>query len=143
MRAFLNRWHKQDVVAIRHDEHHLSRISSLVRVDNDVLKSAFFNRKNDFLKRNIAFSLQAFVLGRVPSERLHADILTRRVPFVISERRRMGLEIDLGCPLRFSETPIKHEVSPPALGQHTDEILRGVLKMNDAEIAKLRAEGVV
>jgi crotonobetainyl-CoA:carnitine CoA-transferase CaiB-like acyl-CoA transferase len=29
------------------------------------------------------------------------------------------------------------------LGQHTDEILSGVLKKNDAEIAKLKKEGVV
>ena len=49
----------------------------------------------------------------------------------------------VASPMRFSETPIKHEVPPPVLGQHTDEILRGVLKKNDADIAKLKAEGVV
>jgi formyl-CoA transferase len=49
----------------------------------------------------------------------------------------------VASPMRFSETPIRHEVPPPTLGQHTDEILRGVLKKSDAEIAKLKAEGVV
>ncbi len=49
----------------------------------------------------------------------------------------------VASPMRFSETPIKHEVPPPALGQHTDEILRGVLKKSDAEITKLKADGVV
>jgi crotonobetainyl-CoA:carnitine CoA-transferase CaiB-like acyl-CoA transferase len=29
------------------------------------------------------------------------------------------------------------------LGQHTDEILRGVLGLTEPEISKLRAEGVV
>jgi len=38
----------------------------------------------------------------------------------------------------FSETPLKHEVPPPVLGQHTDEILRKVLKKSDAETAKLK-----
>ncbi len=49
----------------------------------------------------------------------------------------------VASPMRFSGTPIKHEVPPPVLGQHTDEILRGVLNKNKAEIAKLKAEGVV
>jgi crotonobetainyl-CoA:carnitine CoA-transferase CaiB-like acyl-CoA transferase len=49
----------------------------------------------------------------------------------------------LASPMRFSETPIKHEIPPPAVGQHTDEILRGVLKKSDAEIAALRTSGAV
>ena len=49
----------------------------------------------------------------------------------------------VASPMRFSETPIKHEIPPPAVGQHTDEILRGVLKKSDAEIAALRSGGVV
>ena len=49
----------------------------------------------------------------------------------------------VASPMRFSETPIKHEIPPPVLGQHTDEILRGVLKKDDAEIARLKAGGIV
>jgi formyl-CoA transferase len=49
----------------------------------------------------------------------------------------------VASPMRFSETPIRHEVPPPTLGQHTDEILRGTLKMSDAEIIGLRAGGVI
>jgi crotonobetainyl-CoA:carnitine CoA-transferase CaiB-like acyl-CoA transferase len=44
--------------------------------------------------------------------------------------------------MRLSEPPLKHEVPPPALGQHTDEILCSVLKKGDAEIAKLSDGGV-
>ncbi|MGA7985596.1 MAG: CaiB/BaiF CoA-transferase family protein [Burkholderiales bacterium] len=46
-------------------------------------------------------------------------------------------------PMRFSGTPVEHNVPPPLLGEHTDEILRGVLGRSDAEIAKLRADGSV
>jgi crotonobetainyl-CoA:carnitine CoA-transferase CaiB-like acyl-CoA transferase len=46
-------------------------------------------------------------------------------------------------PMRFSATPLEYTVPPPTLGQHTDEILRGVLGKNDAEIAKLRSDGVL
>ena len=49
----------------------------------------------------------------------------------------------VASPMRFSGTPIKHEVPPPALGQHTEEILRTSLKKSDAEIAALKAAGVV
>jgi crotonobetainyl-CoA:carnitine CoA-transferase CaiB-like acyl-CoA transferase len=46
-------------------------------------------------------------------------------------------------PMRFSGTPIEHERPPPVLGEHTDEILRGLLGMSVAEIARLRTDGVV
>ena len=46
-------------------------------------------------------------------------------------------------PMRFSGTPVEHNIPPPLLGEHTDEILRGVLGRSDAEIAKLRADGSV
>ncbi|MDX1374680.1 MAG: CaiB/BaiF CoA-transferase family protein [Burkholderiales bacterium] len=46
-------------------------------------------------------------------------------------------------PMRFSETPLEHEVPPPLLGQHTEEILRGMLGRSDAEIARLRADGAI
>jgi crotonobetainyl-CoA:carnitine CoA-transferase CaiB-like acyl-CoA transferase len=49
----------------------------------------------------------------------------------------------VASPMRFSETPIKHEAPPPVLGQHTDEILRDVLKKSTAEIAGLHERGIV
>src|SRR4029077_11642320 len=38
-------------------------------------------------------------------------------------------------PMRCSGTPLEHKAAPPVLGQHTDEVLRGLLKKTDAEIA--------
>jgi crotonobetainyl-CoA:carnitine CoA-transferase CaiB-like acyl-CoA transferase len=49
----------------------------------------------------------------------------------------------VASPMRFSETPVEYKLPPPTLGQHTDEILREVLKLGDAEIARLRAEKIV
>src|SRR6185503_13199635 len=46
-------------------------------------------------------------------------------------------------PMRFSGTPIEHKLPPPALGQHTEEVLRGVLGMSGEEIARLKAAGVL
>jgi crotonobetainyl-CoA:carnitine CoA-transferase CaiB-like acyl-CoA transferase len=46
-------------------------------------------------------------------------------------------------PMRFSETPVEHDVPPPTLGQHTDEVLRDLLQKSASDIARLRAEGIV
>ncbi|MBE0615000.1 MAG: CoA transferase [Burkholderiales bacterium] len=49
----------------------------------------------------------------------------------------------VASPMRFSATPLAHELAPPVLGQHTEEILRGLLQLDDAAVAKLRAEGTI
>jgi formyl-CoA transferase len=46
-------------------------------------------------------------------------------------------------PMRFSATPVEHRLPPPLLGEHTDEVLRGVLGKSEAEIARLRAARVI
>jgi crotonobetainyl-CoA:carnitine CoA-transferase CaiB-like acyl-CoA transferase len=66
--------------------------------------------------------------------------------------RGMTIELDhptagsvplVASPMRFSATPLEYRLAPPTLGQHTEEILRSVLEMSDADIARLRAEGIV
>lgn len=53
-----------------------------------------------------------------------------------------GVEL-LRNPIHLSETPISQYRRPPNLGEHTDDILTGVLGKNPAEIARLREAGVV
>ena len=49
----------------------------------------------------------------------------------------------VASPMRFSGTPLQYKLPPPLLGEHTDEVLREVLGKTSAEIAQLRAEGVL
>jgi crotonobetainyl-CoA:carnitine CoA-transferase CaiB-like acyl-CoA transferase len=49
----------------------------------------------------------------------------------------------VASPLRLSGTPPEYRLAPPLLGQHTDEILKGVLAIQTEEIARLRSSGVV
>jgi len=49
----------------------------------------------------------------------------------------------VASPMRFSATPVEYKLAPPVLGQHTEEVLRGLLKLDNSAIAKLRAEGIV
>ena len=49
----------------------------------------------------------------------------------------------VASPMRFSATPVEYRLAPPVLGQHTEEILRGLLRLDDAAIARLRADGTI
>lgn len=54
-----------------------------------------------------------------------------------------GLKMQGAFP-RFSRTPAGvRAIAPQAVGEHTDEVLRGRLGLSDAEIGRLRAAGVV
>jgi len=46
-------------------------------------------------------------------------------------------------PVRLSETPVDYRISPPTLGAHTGDVLRGLLGLDAAEVAALRERGVV
>ena len=45
-------------------------------------------------------------------------------------------------PVRLSATPPAYNCAPPLLGQHTAEVLGGVLGMGEAEIAALKEKGI-
>jgi formyl-CoA transferase/CoA:oxalate CoA-transferase len=53
-----------------------------------------------------------------------------------------GLIRQVGIPFRLSKTPAAIRTPPPALGEHTDQIL-GELGCSTGEIAALRARGIV
>ncbi|MSO70041.1 MAG: CoA transferase [Alphaproteobacteria bacterium] len=48
-----------------------------------------------------------------------------------------------GNPIKLSETGEESFAPSPALGQHTDEVLRGLLGKSEAEVAGLRARSIV
>lgn len=54
-----------------------------------------------------------------------------------------GLVRILGLPIHFEGTPSSIRTHPPALGEHTTEILTAFLGMTGAEIEALRAGGVI
>jgi crotonobetainyl-CoA:carnitine CoA-transferase CaiB-like acyl-CoA transferase len=49
----------------------------------------------------------------------------------------------LASPIRLSGSPVEYRRAPPLLGQHTDEILEGLLGMDAHAIASLRAARVI
>ena len=74
--------------------------------------------------------------------------------FADAQVRHRGMRVEMqhplagamalvGSPLRLSETPVEYRLPPPLLGQHTDEVLAGLLDMDKAEIERLRRETVI
>ena len=66
--------------------------------------------------------------------------------------RGMKIELDhalagkvplIASPMKFSGTQLEFKNPPPVLGQHTEEVLGKLLKLDAAAIAKLRADGIV
>ncbi|KIF81819.1 CaiB/BaiF CoA transferase family protein [Noviherbaspirillum autotrophicum] len=49
----------------------------------------------------------------------------------------------VGSPIKMSATPPRYDAPPPLLGQHTQEVLGGLLGKSEAEIAALREKGVI
>ena len=45
--------------------------------------------------------------------------------------------------MRFSETPVEYDLPPPLLGQHTREVLGGLLGIPDDELDRLAAAKVI
>ena len=55
-------------------------------------------------------------------------------------RRDMPL---LANPIKFSDTPVQYRMHPPALGEHTEDVLRAMLGYDDERLAQLRVGGVI
>ena len=54
------------------------------------------------------------------------------------EHATLGTLPLVGSPLRLSQTPVEYGLAPPLLGQHTDEVLTGLLALEQTEIDRLR-----
>ncbi len=93
--------------------------------------------------------LEAASIGCGPINRLSEVFADPQV-----QARGMVVEMDhpatsdgrvklLANPVRLSATPPEYRLPPPLLGQHTAEVLSGLLGLDEAAIAGLRARGVV
>ena len=49
----------------------------------------------------------------------------------------------VSSPIRLSLTPVRTDLPPPQLGQHTDEVLHELLGQSEASLAELRRQSVI
>jgi formyl-CoA transferase/CoA:oxalate CoA-transferase len=77
------------------------------------------------------------------AEVLSDEHLQARSMIEVLEHASAGTIRVLGVPIKLSDTPGAVRRAPPALGQHTDAILREDVGLSDADVAALRRDGVV
>ena len=103
-----------------------------------------------FAGRDLQPTLDALRKAGVPCGPINNLAQVFAEPQVLA--REMVVEVDVpvagrtkvtGVPIKLSATSGALRTPPPSLGQHTDEVLESVLKLDEAARKKLREEGVV
>ena len=100
--------------------------------------------------RTTADWLEALGAARVPCGPINDLAEVFADPQVIHRGMKIALDHPLAgkapltaSPMRFSETPVEYALAPPLLGQHTREVLCGLLGHEDARVDDLAARGIV
>ena len=103
----------------------------------------------EFMQRNTQDWAEALEAAGVANGPINNLAQVFEEPQVKARELRMELDAPYGkvssirSPMRFSETPLEFKNPAPVLGQHSDEVLKGLLNLNQAQIAKLREGGIV
>jgi crotonobetainyl-CoA:carnitine CoA-transferase CaiB-like acyl-CoA transferase len=122
--------------------------TNAARVNNrDELSTAL---REIFLTRTMRQWLDALERAGVPCGPINtvADV------FADPQVQARGMRLDLphpalgsvpsvANPIKYSATPLSYRSAPPMLGADTDEILRNILGIAPAEIARMRKTGIV
>ncbi len=69
--------------------------------------------------------------------------LNERGYFVYREHLKVGKRQHCGIPWRMSGTPCEVKTAAPILGQHTNEVMTGLLGYSVAEVEAMRAKGAL
>ena len=108
-----------------------------------VLQEAFRTWTRDKLVRSLTAAGVPCGAVRSVGEALADPQLAARDMIVPLDHTTAGDIRVLGTPVKLSDTPADVHSAPPALGQHTAQILRDDAGLSEEEIRELRADGVV
>jgi crotonobetainyl-CoA:carnitine CoA-transferase CaiB-like acyl-CoA transferase len=103
-----------------------------------------------FVRRTKGEWLELLEAAGVPNGPINDVAQVFEEPQVKARAVRIDLEHSVAgklplvaSPMRFSATPVEYRLAPPLLGEHTEDVLRGLLGKGDPEIVRLRASGVI
>ena len=131
------------VVAGVFEDHDLTSLDPWL--DRDLIKTRLdavtpTRRTDDWLKALLDAGLWAAPV-RMSKEAMEELIMDDSDLVVEVEHHDGGTLRLLGCPITLSETPWRQRLRPPAVGEHTREVLRTVL--DESELAALESSGAL
>jgi CoA:oxalate CoA-transferase len=97
---------------------------------------------SEWLREFDAIGLPCGPLNDIPHAAEQPQVKAREMLVDVEHPDGFKLRI-ADTPVRLGRTPGGIQGPPPALGEHTDEVLEGVLGLSEAEIASLREAEVV
>ncbi len=81
-------------------------------------------------------------VNSVPQALAHPQIAARELVGELDRRDGTPVRF-VGFPARLEATPATYRAAPPRVGEDSDEVLREILAVGDAEIARLRERGAI
>jgi crotonobetainyl-CoA:carnitine CoA-transferase CaiB-like acyl-CoA transferase len=112
---------------------------TLVPLLNEILGA---RPADEWMKRLEAAGVPAGRIRTVPEVCESAHLKARGMIVTLPHPKAKRVTM-MGVPIRLHGTPGRAAAAPPALGQHTDEVLRRLVGLKTPAIARLRAAGVV
>ena len=130
--------------ALAQDERFLTNIT---RIQHRAALHAILEVRT--LSQPVAHWIEQLSAANVPCapindmQQLFADPHVQHRDLVLRVPHGSGVDVPLlRSPLHLSAAPVEHR-APPTLGQHSAEVLQSLLGKTEADIARLRAAGVV
>ena len=103
-----------------------------------------------FLTRSVCDWYAAFDAAGVPSGPINGFAEVFANPQIVHRgmltslpHAQIGNLPQVANPVKFSGTPVEYRRAPPLLGEHTHEVLRDLLQLDDARIAQLQQDKVI
>ena len=97
---------------------------------------------DNWVKRIHAMKVPVGVINDIGRALDEPQVVARDMLVEIPHAQNPAFRI-VGSPLKLSETPVEYQRPAPMLGEHTDEVLKRRLGIDDARLAQLKAEGVI
>ncbi|MCG8908093.1 CaiB/BaiF CoA-transferase family protein [Pseudomonas sp. DP-17] len=97
---------------------------------------------DNWVKRIHAMKVPVGVINDIGRALDEPQVVARDMLVAIPHAQNPAFRM-VGSPLKLSETPVEYQRPAPMLGEHTDEVLKRRLGIDDARLAQLKAEGVI